>query len=382
MMLILSFTQIHPVNAYSTEQFQFYLRDELTGGSIPSGVNVTAYYKGGSYITFFVPEAGLLWNASYDVLYFSFDLGSGVYRQYWLLDGETTGIIMIYGGTYTYGISGSPYTLQFYDLAGVLADYPFVEVISSPNAVDEYSGIIERRKLDADRKIHSWSLYGNLYNIKILSNTTSYTYGDLLFSNLATIPLTVKGLDFPQTVILAYKYNRIYAERYNNYSTIKVSYEDTLGDLANVTISIKFDNATEAASTSYDNTASFVYTWLLAEYNESYYVQTVITHSLYGIMNYNAHLYHGGYNVSPWNFPLGSLNSNISTADIIPNIIIFGCFLIFSKANAFVAPFFATAVTIILCLLGWSSIPATAIMAALVFTIMLGIAYAKRRVFY
>jgi hypothetical protein len=379
MILILNHSQVY---AYSTEQFQFYPRDELTGGSIPSGVNVTAYAKIGSYTTFLVPEAGLLWNASYDVLYFSFDLGSGRYRQYWLLDGETTGTIYIYAGNYSYGISGQPYTLQFYDLAGVLADYPFVEVISSPNAAGGSSGILERRKLDLEQKINSWAIYGELYSIKIRSNTTSYTYGDLLFANVQTIPLTVKGLDFPSNIILAYKYNRIYAERYNNYSTIKVSYEDTLGDLANVTISIKFDNGTEAASTSYDNTASFVYTWLLAEYNESYYVQTVITHSLYGIMNYNAHLYHGGYNVSPWNFPLGSLNSNVSTADILPNFIIFSCFLIFSKANAFVAPFFATAVTIILCLLGWVSIPATAIMAALVFTIMLGIAYAKRRAFY
>lgn len=384
MMLILSLKQIPEAHAYSTENFHFYLQDELGVETIDAGIDVTAYFKIGTYTIFHVPVTGYWYNASYDVLYFAFDLGGGRYRQYWLFDGETTGDIWIYAGNNTYGLSGMPYRLQFYDLAGVLSNYSFVEVINKAD-VDGGSnkGIVERRKVDAEQKIDTWAICEQLYTIKIMnpSNATSYTYGDLLFSYVQTIPLTLKGLDFPQSVILSYRYNRIFSERYNNFSTIKTSYEDTLGDLANVTAIIYFQNETMADSSNYTDTASFIYTWLMAQYNESYIVRVVITHSKYGIMNYNAILSHGG-SFNPWNFPLGSLNANVSTADIIPNIIIFACFLLFSKSNAHVGAFLAVAVTIFLCLFGWVSIPATAIMASLVFTIMLGIAYAKRRVWY
>jgi hypothetical protein len=381
-MLILGFEQIHVAKGYSTEQFHFYPRDELTGGSIPSGISVTAFAKIGSYITFLVPEGGLLWNASYDVLYFQFDLGGGHYRQYWLLDGETTGTIYIYAGSYTYGISGSPYVLQLYDLAGVLKDVPFIEVISAPNAYGGSStGIIERRKVDTKQRIHCEAIYAQSYDIKLKSNTTTYTYGDLLFSNVQIIPLTLKGIDFPQNIILAYQYNRIYAERYNNFSTIKTTYQDTLGYLANVSVLIYFENETLAASSNYTNTAAFIYTWLMAQYNQTYIVRVTIIHSVYGTMNYNTVFYRGGYNVRPWSFPLGSI-PNMNTADIMPLFILGGCFLVFSKANAYLSGFLACAVAMFMSVWGWMSIPATAILTAFIVTILVAIAYAKRRVFY
>ena len=382
-MFVVSFIQIHPVKATSSEQFQFYIKDEQTGYSLSADVNVTAYAKVGNYTSFNVTSGGLLWNATNDILYFSFDLGNGVHREYWLLDGETAGTINIYGGNYTYGLSGSSYTLQFYDLAGILVNYPFVEVVSGASGAGEYLRLVERRKLDTSTKVSAWAIHGKSYTIKVLSNITDYIWGSLLFADVNPIPLTIAGLNFPSSIILAYQYNRVYAERYNNYSTIKVSYEDTLGDLANVTISIKFDNGTEAegAATSYNNTVSFVYLFLTAEYNESYCVRVVITHARYGVMTYVSHLFHGDYNVSPWNFPLGSI-PNMNTADIIPMITITACFLIFSAKNAYVAGFLGIAISIFMGVWGWVSIPAISILAAFIVIVLLGLVYGKRRVWY
>jgi len=347
------------------------LYNEISAELEEGGVNVTAIYQNSSAETFFVNGTMDYWSSPYPI-YFRFDCGGDHYREYWVMNNEVGTNIYIYNETLT------GYTLNFYDLAGVMDTYPFVEIHRNVQGIDR---IIERRKVDVEKKIFCSCIYGQLYTIQIKGGVVSYTYGDLLFSNVYSIPLTLKGIEFPQNVILAYKYNRVYAERYNNYSTIKVSYEDTQGYLANVTVTIYYQNETTAASASYNDTTAFVYTWLMAEYNETYIARVVITHSQYGTMNYNAILYRGGYNVKPWSFPLGTLG-NLNTADIIPAFIIGGCFLIVSARNAYVGGILASFMATLMTIWGWISIPAAWLMGALVFSILLAFTYAKRRVWY
>lgn len=345
--------------------------NEDTGSRYASDreIDVTAYFSDGTPSETFTVDGTYYFGSATQPLYFSEAIDSST-REYWVQSTETTATIYIFNQTLT------TYTISFIDLTGVLDDHPF---ITAERLINGTMMVVEKRKVDVEKKIQMSLQSGRHYNI-VISNGTSYTFGDLLMTPITFITLTLKGLDFPEEVILAYQYVRIYAERYNNYSTIKVTYQDTQGDLADVSVDIYFENETVAASTSYDDTSAFVYTWLLAQYNETYTVRVVITHSTYGTMNYNSILYRGDYNVNPWNFNIGTI-PYVNTADILPTFILFGSFLIFSKANAYVGAFFSVGMAVILCRLGWLSIPASALLAGGVFTIMVGITYAKRRTY-
>lgn len=351
--------------------YSFYgVFDEDTGYKTGTASNVTAYFEG-ALTEIFEVNGSYVYSPSKKPLYFLMELGTQD-RQYWLGATENTAAINIFNQTLT------TYTISFIDLAGVLDNHPFVTAQRNINGT---MMTVEKCKVDVEKKVQMNLKQGIHYNL-VISDGASYTFGDLLMTSTTAISLTLKGINFPQEIITAYRYNRIYAERYNNFSTIKVTYQDTLGFLADVTVDIYFENETKATSTTrYDGTAAFVYTWLLAQYNETYTVRVVIIHSQYGTMNYNSILYRGGYNVRPWSFPLGTI-PNLNTADIIPMFILGGCFLIFSKANAYVSGFFVVGMAALMCILGWVSIPASMIMAAFVVVVLLALVSSKRRSYY
>jgi len=190
----------------------------------------------------------------------------------------------------------------------------------------------------------------------------------------------LKGTEFPQNIILGYRYVRIYAYRHNNKTSISICYEDTQGNTADVDVDIQFENGTSVSGTypyTYSDTTYFNHTWSNALYNTTYLVVVDITHSKYGEMPYRTILARA-WSSQPWVLPFGSI-PGMNSGDLIPIFLIFICFAVFSQANAYVGVFSGTMLAIILTWLGWISIPSGMLVTAITFTILLGFKYAKQR---
>lgn len=351
--------------------YTFYgLYDETSGDLLTTGVNVTAYYTDGTASSTFEVNGSYYLQTFTIPQYFHYELGSND-REYWLSSGENETTLYIYNETTTL------YTITFLDLAGALHDYAFVE---AQRYISGSLRIVEKRKVDEQNKLQFSMIQGEKYTLEI-KNGASYTFGELLFTSDTTITLTLKGIEFPQDVILSYRYVRVYAERHNNLSSVSVLFEETQSRSCSVEIDILYENLTSLGGIypyTYGSTTAFNHTWVSANYTFNYVVQVEITHPSYGVMNYNQILARG-FSVAPWDFPLGTLSIEFDTAYILPIILIIACFLIFSRINAYIAPFLATCVAILLTWWGWIPISSVALMASMVFSIILALVYKKKR---
>jgi len=351
-----------PSGVYS---FQLYgLYDEDTGYR-DGEVSVTAYFIDKEPETFTVNGSKNVFHIS-QPLYFKFDLATND-REYWVSAEEYTGSI------YIFNASSTVYTIDFIDLAGALEDYPFV---TASRYINGTLHTVEKRKVDAEKKILMALENGEKYTVTIRDGA-SYVFGDLLMTSETTVTLTLKGIEFPQNVILAYRYVRLYAERHNGFTSISMLYQDLDENTDNVVCNVKYRNGTVAyTSTQYTNT--FNVTWTSANENITYFVEMDATHNDYGVINYRATMYRT-FSEQPWSLDfLGSI-PGISTADLIPAFIIL-CFAgVFSKVNAYVAAFMATAVALFLTWYGWISIPAGMLVSALFLAIFMGLVAHKAR---
>ena len=344
--------------------------DEDTGvlkGGSERTVQITAYFTSIAPETFTLNEIHWYGHA-YQPLYFS--INTSLNRQYWLSEGEYGGIIYVYDTTL------SSFTIEFIDLAGVLGDYP---IVTASRYVAGSLTVVEKRKVDIEKKIVMSLKQGEKYTVTI-KNGAMYVFGDLLCVS-SPITLTLKGIDFPQNVILAFKYVRFYADRHNNFTSISMLYEDLDENTDHVVCNIKFRNGTVAyTSTQYSNT--FNTTWTSADYNTTYFVEMDSYHNDYGVLNYRVTMYKAGFGATPFNLEwLGSI-PGMNIADLIPSFLIFGVALVFSKVNAYVAAFLACVVAILLTWLGFISIAPGLLMLGLFFSILMGLVAKKRMVVY
>jgi len=355
------------------QNYTFYgLYDEALG-TLTGSVNVTAYYDTGKSPESFLVNVSYAYLTDTTPMYFHYELGVAD-REYWISTRDTTALSL-----YIFNDTLTVYTVQFIDLAGALDTYPYVE---AQHYVNGTLTTVEKRKVDEQKKLLFSLNEGSKYTI-IVQNGVSYTFGDLLVTSDTTIELTLKGVEFPQNIIIAYKYVRIYSTRHNNQTSISIVYTDTRSESADVTINILYNNGTSIGGAypyTYSDTSSFNHTWTSANYSLTYRIQCVITHERYGVMNYNT-MHLRSWSTQPWGIPIGTI-PGINTADLIPMCLIFGIVLVFSKLNAYVAAFAGWGLAAVITWLGWINIPATYLTTALIFAVLMAYAYKKKRSVY
>lgn len=323
---------IQDIDTYSAEfyissfyEYTFYgLYDENTGLLKPideRAVNVTAFWDDGTTAEPF--EVNGTHHVGYytSPQYFFFDLGTND-REYWLSleEGEATTIdIYIFGDTLT------QYYISFNDLTGSLETYSWV---SASRYINGTLTVMDKRKVDVEKKFTMSLQNGKTYTIQVEAEAgTPYTFGDLLMTTDTTVDLTIKGIEFPTTIILTYKYLRVYATRDN--TTIVVTYENTQGTTTAVDVYIRKTDETVVASQSY-STDSFSYTWSSANSSLTYVAYVSIETSNWGNKTYTNILPPASIGSAPdWSLDiLGTLP--FDTAYLIPMFIILGVAAVFS----------------------------------------------------
>lgn len=303
-------------------------------------------------------------------LYLDYNLGGDRHRQYWFSEEEDTRQLYVFNATLT------RYTISFLDLAGVLTSHSYVEAQCFINGV---LMTVEKRKVDVENKIMMSLVNGIKYTLS-LQNGASHTFGDLLMTSITTIQLTLKGIAFSKETLLTYKYVRIYGNRDFDTpnGTITITYQDTLNMTASVTIYIKYKNGTNVYNhTEYTN--SFNHEWANAMNDTDYAVVCTIDHATYGVYSWKQY-FPLHLSTMPWSLDWLGKSLPFNTAYIIPAFLILfvgGCF---STINAEVGAFMLVITAIVIAYMGWLPIPATALVTAFTFTVLMGIIYAKHKV--
>lgn len=370
--IFISFYQIPKVNAVI--EWKFYgVFDEDTGLLKPPNeraVNVTAYYgtEFPGADTFEVNGSYSYYPSDYP-LYFRFNTSEP--REFWVRTDDLNGTEI-----YIFDTDLTTYYINFLDLAGYLDIY---DIIEAQRYINGTLTIVERRKVDEEKQVVMKLKQNEKYTI-ILKDTTSYTWGDLAMTDDTNPQLTIKGIDFPQTVMLGYRYVRMYATRHNNGTSISSIFEDILNDTTTVNIYINYENGTNAYNNSYSTPASFNDTWTSANASLNYYVIMECTHNQFGQLDYRIHAPRV-WSVAPFSIAFLWPSATITTSTLIPAFIIICVAGLFSVLNAHVGAFLMVAMAIILSWIGWISINVGILVVCLTLCFLLGLEFSKRRVF-
>jgi len=349
------------------------LFDESTGClQSPSerAVNITAYFSDGSETETFEVNGTYIYFSDSHPLYFLFELGLND-REYWVRQDEEVGIIYIFNQTLT------TYTISFLDLAGALADHPFVE---AQRYINGTLMTVEKRKVDVENKVVMNLVNGVKYTIT-LQNGASYTFGDLLMTSQTTIQLTLKGIQFPKETLMTCKYVRIYGFRVfaTPNGTITITYQDLLNLTNSVKIEINYKNGTNVY-TDTETADSFSHEWASASNSTDYAVVCTINHERYGVYTWKNYYPREGSSSMPWGLDWLGTSLPFNTAYILPALLVLfagGCF---SQINAEVGAFAMVVVAILLAYMGWLPISGATLMTAFALVVLMALVVAKRRV--
>jgi len=353
--------------------FNFYgLFDENTGylkDVSERAVNVTAYWNDGTASQTFEVNGTDYRYFDTHPQHFVFDL-TGADREYWLSADEgdaDTVDIYIFTDTLT------AYTLSFRDWTGALSTYSWVSVMRYINGT---SVVMDKRKVDEQNKVVMAMQEGKTYAIQVEAVAgTTYTWGDLTMTSDTTVDLVVKGLTFPQDVILTYRYVRAYGyrENYNTtYDSVVHLYEDTILNTDSVNISIYDGDDTLIHSYECSDTDSFTYTWSGAVNTTSYHSVVTISHGDYGTLVFRQSFLRG-FEESPFDLSfLGSLPGGISVSSLLPMGILLVVTLSFSALTAGIGGIVVVVLAGVLNIIGWVDIDAN----TLVFAAILAVIYA------
>jgi hypothetical protein len=352
--------------------YTFYgLNDEDSGTCTNDPVYVTAYYSiPNTYPERFLVNGSYGYNTTIAPMYFSYNLSSNGFREYWLSDSETN---IFNCSLYVFNASSlTNVVVTFRDLTGSLNSY---DLCSAQRYVNGSLLTVDKRKVDVtDQVVFNVKPY-TLYNIKV-SDGTSYTFGDVNMLS-TTIDLTLKGIEFPQSVIMSNQYVRFYGVREG--IDIIITYEDTLNETTSVSFTIRYSNGTLAYATIHTGESVFQDTWTNSQANLTYYFSgTTLTG--YGTFT-TAQIFGGSLtSIAPWSLEfLGTFPTGIDSTQLIPAIIILFTFGIFSVLNAYLGAFLGTVVYAFMAYMGWLNVNAGVLVAAFAFSIILGITFAKRR---
>jgi hypothetical protein len=368
---------------YETEGYRYVVHGPFyeNGAVAPTIANVTLYSKTENPYSFILDgTSGSANTTTLDVeqagWYFQWNASTGHTRSYYLSSVNFDEFwVYVANPTKTY----QTYTIAFLDLAGVLKSMPYVSVERYINGMK----IIEKQKTDVEKKVTFYLEAYTAYMIVLGDTSTTYTFGDVIFADTLSITLTIKAVNFPKVTLFTYKYVRVYGERAlaTPYGSITITYQDILNMTNNVQIWINYKNGTNVDPTTFPTTIytdSFVYEWDSARNDTDYAVVLGINHEQYGYYGWKQY-FPRSFSVMPWGMEwFGHLPFN--TAYIIPAILIIfagGCF---SVINAYIGAFIMVIVATIEAYIGWLPIPASILVTAFTFAIIMAIIYAKKRI--
>lgn len=364
----------HPAKAYPYEYSFVGPFDEDTGVLYPLlNVTIIVYFKGYPNETKVLVAGNIDYYPARMPSYFDFDLGY-IHRQHWLSPDETAAFIDVFNTTELVNV-----TVKFQDLSGVLVEN--ATYCEAFNAEREYDHIVEKQKVDAEKKAVFHLKMWKTYDFKLLNNGTYYDYGNVVITG-DTVNLVVKPLDFPSDIVLAYQYVRMYGTR--DFSTptgsITLDYEDTLSQTTAFTYTILLDNGTVILPpVTFYGLSTVVSTWMGAANNTGYTVKATIVHSQFGSMTWN-HYYPREFSSPP--FSLDWMGTwPITSSAVIPAFLILFAFGSFSVLNAYVGAFFGMVTASLLSYWGWLVIPSQMLVLGWVLAILVGVAANKRRLF-
>jgi hypothetical protein len=393
--LIVPFVQIPTAKATTTYSYSFTGPfSEATSGIVfnsdgtPASCRITAYDTGSPYpisfnITGTMPgnADNYIYNTTSTPQYFSFDItdngtGKTIHREYWLtyLQGNTT-FNLFFPRFSNY----QTYILSFLDQVGVLNTYPYVSFQRTNT-----TGYLDvSRQISDSQKIVSTDLeIGYRYHISFTDGTTIINYGDITTTATAGIQLIIRGVDFPKASLLLSDFVHAYAIRdfLNPLGAITTRYEDTSANTNSVTITITSEATSVIVYTNtYLTNNNFTDVWSSAVNATNYKVTITIDHATFGTLTFRQFLIAENLNAtSPFSLSfLGDIG--ISTAWVIPALLIIfvaGCF---SELTSEAAAIITVIVAIILVWMGWINISSGALVAALSLSVMAGIVSVKRR---
>jgi hypothetical protein len=404
-LLVVSFASIPKVKATGFNYHFYGPIDENTGVALkykngsPAYVNVTVHYLNSPPDTFSTNGnggAGYSFNTTTVPIYFAYDITDNTtglsitsHREYWLKSDftETSGTYILWGAT-----SGlTTYTIAFLDYVGQLKSYPIIkaQIEDTTYTVMNYT-TVDDRPVDAQNTVIMNLQEGHRYRIVLsdgVNDANDIVYGFLTPSSTTGIQLVLRGVDFPKQTLLLYQYVHAYAVRdfLNPVGSITVSYGDTTSMTNSVTITItNASDSTVAFMQVFSGVGyqTFSYTWAYADNATNYEVTVAIDHLTFGSFSYKQYLI-GEYTTPTAPFSLDFLGTlSISTAWMIPALLIIfvaGCF---SELSAEVGGVLTTIVAIILAAMGWIPITSAALVTALALSIMAGIVTARRRMLY
>ncbi len=361
-----------------TYQFTFEgLLDEDSGlmyGESERAVDVTAYFAIDSSLPSesFTVNGTYVYNASALPLYFRFDIGS-TDREWWVTSGDTNTTIQIFNATL------SSYVVQFNDLTGILNTYPVIEVQRNINGSEV---TVEKRHVDSTGKIYASLIYGVTYSILVGDGLTTFSYGDVLFENDALVELPLRGLEFPDTIQIGYKYVKVYVTR-DSDNNIYVSYLDSVEDYRGNTTSVIFrvyyqSNFTLVYENSVGTVDSWSDTWTGSDNMTDYVCIVTITHELFGDMDYRQVLPRLYGSPAPWSLAvLGSLP--FDTSYLIPTFIILCVAAAVSAFNSHIGLFVVIILACLFAWWGWLPISVDALVFGFALMIIFAIVLLKRR---
>jgi hypothetical protein len=305
--------------------------------------------------------------------YFQWNASSTNSRSYFL-ESSTLDEFWVYVAdpTKTY----AAYTISFLDLAGVLKTMPHVKAERYIDGIK----IVERATVDIEKKVIFYMEAYASYSITIEDDTVTYAFGDLIFGSSTSITLTIKAVDFPKQTLFTYKYVRVYGERAlgTPNGTITIMYQDTLNKTNGVQIWINYKNGTNIVYTNILANSTFVYTWTSASNDTDYAVALGITHETYGYYGWKQY-FPRSLSDMPWGMAwFGTLPFN--TAYVLPAMLIVFAGACFSVVNAYVGAFMMVIMAVLESYIGWLPIPASVIVVAFTFAIIMAIIYAKRKI--
>jgi len=301
--------------------------------------------------------------------YFRLDCLANKTREYWLGPDETSLTVYIF---YT---DAEYYHIEFQDLADVLPEY---EYVSAKRLINGSLITVDKRRIDEENKVVMALKYMEKYTI-VLSETSTYVFGDVFFGLSPTVELVIKGINFPEEIEMIQRYIRIYADRTFGASgtgNITFNYQDLLLHTYSVTIYIKYLNGTTI--TTYVSTAdAFSYTWSSASNTTAYWCEAVYNHQDFGTQTWRQYIPRSfGSNPFDVSF-LGNLR--METSYLLPIIILLLCASLFSVKSVIIGMFVTIVLAILFTMMGFIPIAGSVLTVGFAMVIMAGIGMAKRR---
>jgi len=353
----------HLYGVYDEEEGTLY-----SIGDSKRTANVTVYFPSNATDSFLLNGTSTK-TYTEKPIYFQFNL-STTYRQYWLSEDEASVSLHVFDAE-----DMNVYTVNFLDLAGILDEEPYVSAKRNINGVWY---VVDKRKVDIEHKVQFSLKLGEKYTI-LISDGATWTYGDLLFTGTTSITLTLRGIDFPKTVLLTYKYMRIYGLRafLSPTGKITITYQDLLNMTNNVKIWINYRNGTNVYMYT-ETTDSFSHEWTNASNDTDYAVVCRITHERYGVYTWRQYFPRTYNTPNPWDSLafLGALPFNVNL--LVGALLILFVGGSFSQVNPEIGAFLATVTAAILTYIGWISIAPGLLITAFTLSIMLGLVMKKR----